>query len=87
MVAVRCVRSDRPSLPAVAVCCSGCRLLPEESPAEKPHVFMRRAERTCTGNVNLMVPFRIHRSYCFSLQQNLLTSRQTYCGLGFIQAD
>lgn len=56
MVAIRCVRSDRPSLPAVAVCCSGCGLLPEESSAEKSHVFMRRAERTLTGNVNLMFP-------------------------------
>ena len=45
MVAVWHVRSDRSSLLALAVCYSGSGLPAEESPPEKPHVFMKQAAK------------------------------------------
>lgn len=43
MVAVRRVGSDRPPLPAVALCCPGSGPPAEESPEEKPYTLMKRA--------------------------------------------
>lgn len=55
-MAVRCVRPDRPALPALAVCGSGSGLPAEESPQEKSHVVVRgtssstrRMDRITTG--------------------------------------